>query len=52
MRFVRENRQMTNKKLYCEDVLKMLFADSEFEGEYLRFRNGDRPYNDRTSTGN
>ncbi len=26
---MRENRQMTNKKLYCEDVLQMLFADSE-----------------------
>ncbi len=40
MRFVRENRQMTNKKLYCEDVLQMLFAASE--GEYLRFENDDR----------
>ncbi len=36
MRFVRENRQMINKKLYCEDVLQMLFADSDSEGEYLR----------------
>ncbi len=28
---------MTNKKLYCEDVLQMLFDDSDSEGEYLRF---------------
>ncbi len=34
MRFVRENRQITNKRLYCEDVLQMLFADSDSEGEY------------------
>ncbi len=50
MRFVRENRQMTNKKLYCEDVLQMLFADSDSNGEYLRFIN-DRPSNDRASSG-
>ncbi len=37
MRFVRENHQMTNKKLYCEDVLQMLFAESDSEGEYLSF---------------
>ncbi len=35
MRFVRENHQMPNKKLDCEDVLQMLFADSDSEGEYL-----------------
>ncbi len=40
---MRENRQMTNKKLYCEDVLQMLFTDSDSEGEYLRFGNDDRP---------
>ncbi len=40
-----KNRQMTNKKLYCEDVLQMVFADSDSEGEYLRFGNGDRPSN-------
>ncbi len=51
MRFVRENRQMTNKELYCEDVLQMLFTDSLFEGEYLRFGNDDRPSNDRASPG-
>ncbi len=45
MRFVRENRQMTNKKLYCEDVLQMLLADSDSEGEYLWFENDDRPSN-------
>ncbi len=32
---------MTNKKLYCEDVLQMLFADSDSEGEYLQFGNDD-----------
>ncbi len=48
---MRENRQMTNKKLYCEDVLQMLFADSDSEGEYLRFGNDDRPSNDRASPG-
>ncbi len=36
-----ENRQMTNKKLYCEDVLQMLLADSDSEGEYLTFGNDD-----------
>ncbi len=51
MRFVRENHQMTNKKLYCEDVLQMLFADSDSEGEYLQFGNDDRPSNDRASPG-
>ncbi len=35
MRFVRENRQMANRNLYREDVLQMLFADSDSEGEYL-----------------
>ncbi len=39
---MRENRQMTNKKLYCEDVLQMIFADSDSEGGYLRFGNDDR----------
>ncbi len=51
MRFVRENRQMTNKKLYCEGVLQMLFADSDSEGEYFPFRNDFRPSNDRASPG-
>ncbi len=49
MRFVRENRQMTNKKLYCEDVLQMLFNDSDSAGEYLCFGNDDQPSNDRAS---
>ncbi len=49
---MRENRQMTNKKLYCDDVLQMLFADSDSEGEYLRFGNDDRPSNARASPGN
>ncbi len=40
---------MTNKKLYCENVLQMLLADSDSEGEYLRFGNDDRPSNDRAS---
>ncbi len=40
---------MTNKKLYCDDVLQMLFADSDSEGEYLRFVNNDRPSNNCTS---
>ncbi len=51
MRFVRENRQMANKKFYCEDVLQMLFADSDSEGEYLPFGNDDRSSNDRASPG-
>ncbi len=42
---------MTNKKLYYEDVLQMLFADSDSEREYLRFGNDDRPSNDRASPG-
>ncbi len=42
---------MTNKKLYCEDVLQMLLADSDSEGEYLRFGNDDRPSNDHASPG-
>ncbi len=51
MRFVRENRQMANGNLYREDVLQMLFADSDSEGEYLPFGNDDRPSNDRASPG-
>ncbi len=51
MRFVRENHQMANKKLYREDVLQMLFADSDSEGEYLPFGNDDRSSNDRASPG-
>ncbi len=31
---MRENRQTANKKLYREDVLQMLFTDSDSEGEY------------------
>ncbi len=42
---------MISKKLYCEDVLQMLLADSDSEGEYLRFGNDDRPSNDRSSPG-
>ncbi len=42
---------MTNTNLDCEDVLQMLFADSDSEGEYLRFGNDDRPSNDRDSPG-
>ncbi len=49
--FVRENLQMANRKLYREDVLQMLFADSDSEGEYLPFGNDDRPSNDRASPG-
>ncbi len=49
MRFVRENCQMANKNLYCEDVLQMLFADSDSEGEYLPFGNDDRSSNNRAS---
>ncbi len=49
MRFVRENHQMPDKKLDCEDVLQMLFADSDSEGEYLTFGNDDRPSNARAS---
>ncbi len=51
MRFVRENHQMINQKLYCEDVLQMLFADSDSEVEYLRFGNDDLLSNDRASPG-
>ncbi len=51
MRFVRENRQMANRNLYREDVLQMLFADSDSEGENLPFGNDDRPSNDRASPG-
>ncbi len=43
MRFVRENRQMANRKLYREDVLQILFPDSDSEEEYLPFGNDDRP---------
>ncbi len=50
MRFVRENHQMTNKKDVL-DVLQMLFADSDSEGEYLPFGNDYRPCNDLTSPG-
>ncbi len=50
MRFVRENHQMANKKLYREDVLQMLFADSDSEGEYWPFGNDDRSSN-RASPG-
>ncbi len=49
--FVRENLQMANRNLYREDVLQMLFADSDSEGEYLPFGNDDRPSNDRASPG-
>ncbi len=42
---------MANKKLYREDVLQMLFADSDSEGEYLPFGNDDWPSNDRASPG-
>ncbi len=51
MTFVRENRQMANKKLYREDVLQMLFSDSDSEGEYLPFGNDDRSSNDSASPG-
>ncbi len=37
--------------LYCEDMLQMLFADSDSEGEYLSFGNDNRPSNDRASPG-
>ncbi len=39
---------MINKIFYFEDVLQMLFVDSDSEGEYLQFGN-DRPSNDRAS---
>ncbi len=42
---------MINKKLYCDDVLQMLLADSDSEGEYLSFGNHDRASNDRASPG-
>ncbi len=45
MRFVRENRQIR------EDVLQVLFADSDSEGEYLPFGNDDRSSNDCASPG-
>ncbi len=48
---MRENRQMANKKLYHEDVLQMLCADSDSEGEYLPFGNDDRSSNDCASPG-
>ncbi len=38
---------MANKLLYREDVLQMLFTDSDSEGEYLPFGNDDRTSNDR-----
>ncbi len=50
MRFVRENRQMTNKKLYCEDVLQMLFVIYILL-IYLSFGNDNRPSNARASPG-
>ncbi len=42
---------MANKKLYRVDVLQMLFADSDSEGEYLPFGNDDRSSNNRASPG-
>ncbi len=51
MRFVRENCQMANKMLYREDVLQVLFANSDSEGGYLLFGNDDRPSNDHASSG-
>ena len=39
--FVEKKRQMANKKLSVDDELRMLFADSESEGEYLSFVPGD-----------
>ncbi len=51
MRFVRENRQVANKKLYRENVLQMLFANSDSEGEYLPFGNDDRSFNNHASPG-
>ncbi len=42
---------MTKNKLYCEDVLQMLLADSDSEGEYLTFGNDDQPSNARASSG-
>ncbi len=42
---------MANKKLYREDVLQMLFADSDSEGEYLPFGIDDRSSNDHASPG-
>ncbi len=42
---MRENCQMANRNLYREDVLQMLFVDSDSEGEYLPFGNDDRPSN-------
>ncbi len=42
---------MANKKLYREDVLEMLFTDSDSEGEYLPFGNNDRSSNNRASPG-
>ncbi len=42
---------MANKKLYRDDVMQMLFADSDSEGEYLPFGNDDRSSNDRDSPG-
>ena len=48
---MRENRQMANTNLYREDVLQMLFADSDSEGEYLPFGNDDRSSNGRASPG-
>ncbi len=42
---------MANKLLYREDVLQMLFTDSDSEGEYLPFGNDDRTSNDRAFPG-
>ncbi len=42
---------MTNKKLYCENVLQILLADSDSDGEYLTFGNDDRLSNDHASPG-
>ncbi len=40
---------MASQKLYREDALQMLFADSDSEWEYLPFGNDDRPSNNRAS---
>ncbi len=49
MSFVRENRQMTNKKLYCEDVANCI--SRPLKGKYLTFVNDNRPSNNRAASG-
>ena len=42
---------MANKKLSCDDVLGLLFADSDSEGEYMPSEDDDLSFSDPSSPG-